>query len=176
MIDIHSHILSGLDDGPVSFAESAELAEIYVEAGFDKVIATPHWVAGTRWMPDKSDICRKVALLNNFLKENQVDIKIFSGMEIAFDGNILQFLDEKVILPLGDKSYLLIEAPFQRFPIGWENLFNSILSRGFKVILGWYLFTCHSMPPNSHWYNPVTSGLLRARLKIFTLASWPFHP
>lgn len=147
MIDIHSHILFGIDDGPASFEESADLAEMYAKAGFKKVVATPHWVPGTRWMPDINDIRKRVDLLNDFLKEKQVDIKIFPGMEIAIDGDIVKYLDKNKIMPLAGKSYLLVETPFQRLPVGWENFFSNIISIGFKIILA-HPERCHQLSDN----------------------------
>ncbi len=135
MIDIHSHILPGIDDGPGSFEESVEMAAMYAKVGFQKVIATPHWIAGTPWMPDKNDVSVKVELLNDLLREKQVDITILAGMEIAMDGDILKFLDKNEILPLAGESYLMIEVPFQRLPVGWENLLSNIISKGFRIIL-----------------------------------------
>ena len=44
MIDLHSHILPGLDDGPEKIEESLDMAAQYAAAGFWRVAATPHWV------------------------------------------------------------------------------------------------------------------------------------
>jgi protein-tyrosine phosphatase len=46
MIDLHCHILPGLDDGPDTLDESAAMGRIYADAGYDRVVATPHCMPG----------------------------------------------------------------------------------------------------------------------------------
>ena len=52
-IDIHTHILPGLDDGPQDTAGSIALARCYAKVGITTVFATPHFLPGTAWAPEK---------------------------------------------------------------------------------------------------------------------------
>jgi hypothetical protein len=61
MIDLHCHILHGLDDGPETAAESMQMARTFERAGYRRVAATPHMVAGTAWMPSTDRINAQVA-------------------------------------------------------------------------------------------------------------------
>ncbi len=67
MIDLHSHILPGLDDGCESVAQAVEMSRIYAEEGFHTVVATPHYLRGTSWCPDPRTISQGVDEINRAL-------------------------------------------------------------------------------------------------------------
>ena len=135
MIDLHSHILPGVDDGASDWQESLLLARAYAEAGFRLVVATPHYMPVARDQPSPQQIVQYVAELNSRLKRARIDLNVFAGMEIAMDACIPTMLDKGLILPLGESNYLLIEPPFDRVPLGWEKLFFDIQQRGNRVII-----------------------------------------
>jgi protein-tyrosine phosphatase len=135
MIDLHSHILPGIDDGPITLEKSLELADLYQRAGFTTIVATPHWVPGTTWTPSIEDIYQRRSLLQDSCNSKNIEIKICVGMEIALDVNLGDLLLKKRLLTLAGSPYLLIESPFQRFPIGWDQMFFSIMANGYRIIL-----------------------------------------
>ena len=135
MIDLHSHLLPGIDDGSKSLQESLKMARIYEKAGYGQVVATPHWIPGTSWMPTPGEIRVQVAALNQRIKDQGINLSVLPGMEIALDPKIPPLLDEEKLQPLGQTSYVLIETPFQIFPLGWEQIFFAIESRGYTVLL-----------------------------------------
>ena len=137
MIDLHCHLLPGIDDGPKTIDESLKLARIFVSAGYSHVVTTPHWIFGTSWMPAPEIIREKVLKLNQRMKADGIGLIAFPGMEIALDHEIPELLDRGGIIGLGGrpKSYLLIEPPFLRLPLGWEEIFFGVLSRGYKVLV-----------------------------------------
>ena len=135
MIDLHSHLLPGIDDGSKSLQESLKMARIYEKAGYGQVVATPHWIPGTSWMPTPGEIRVQVAALNQRIKDEGINLSVVPGMEIALDPQIPPLLDEEKLQPLGETSYVLIETPYQMFPLGWEKVFFAIASRGYTVLL-----------------------------------------
>jgi protein-tyrosine phosphatase len=135
MIDLHCHILPGIDDGPRTLDESLELARIFERVGYSQVVATPHAVPGTTWMPEPEKIRIGLDQLNQAIAENGLNLKVLPGMEIALDPTIADLLDQDKVLPLAGTSYVLIEPPFQQFPLGWEQAIFDVLSRGFAVLL-----------------------------------------
>lgn len=135
MIDLHSHILNGIDDGPAEIEESLALARRYVEAGFSRVVATPHWIMGTAWMMKIEDIRSRVESFNDVLQGEGIAIQVFSGMEIAMDEEIPAMLSQGRLLTLADAGYLLVETPFQRLPSNWEQLFYNIIAKGYRILL-----------------------------------------
>ncbi len=135
MIDLHCHILPGIDDGPKTLKESLVMARIFEQAGYSHVVATPHAVPGTTWMPKPEEIRSQLTELNQAIAKNGIKLKVLPGMEIALDPNISDLLDQGQVLTIAGTSYVLIEPPFQRLPLGWEQAFFDVLSKGLKVLL-----------------------------------------
>ena len=135
MIDLHSHILPGIDDGPASMEQSLEMAGLYAAAGFETVVATPHFIPGSSWMPDVRVIREKTAALNQAMEDRGIDLAVLAGMEVGLDNSVPALLQKEALLTLGEGAYVLLEAPFQRFPVGWEQIIFQVMSAGFKVLL-----------------------------------------
>lgn len=115
MIDIHSHILSGLDDGAESMADSISMARAAVNDGTSEVIATPHHRNG-RYDNEAFTVNRAVEELNLQLQEQQISLKIWPGLEIRVYKNIIQDLQQGTTLSLHQSRYTLIEFPSNRIP------------------------------------------------------------
>ena len=92
MIDLHCHILPGIDDGPKTLKESLGMARIFEQAGYSHVVATPHAVPGTTWMPGPEEIRDGLNDLNHAIAQNGIKLKVMPGMEIALDPNIADLL------------------------------------------------------------------------------------
>ena len=135
MIDLHCHILPGVDDGPKNLNESLEMVRIFIKAGYRQVVATPHQVPGTSWMPSIEDIRNKLVDLNRAIKAEGLEFDVLPGMEIAFDPLIPDLLAKGQLLTLDETSYVLIETPFQQLPLGWEQVVFEILSKGYFILM-----------------------------------------
>lgn len=135
MIDLHCHILPNIDDGPKSIDQSLEMARVFEQAGYQQVVATPHAVPGTSWMPSPATIRERVAQLNQALRDEGIQLTVLLGMEIALDPQIPDLLKAGRIQSLADTSYVLIEPPFQRLPLGWEQVFFDLTSKGYTPLL-----------------------------------------
>ena len=135
MIDLHCHILPGVDDGPKNLDESLEMVRIFIKAGYRQVVATPHQVPGTTWMLSLEEIRNKLAELNHAIKIENIALDVLPGMEIAFDPLIPELLEKGQLLTLGNTSYVLIETPFQLLPLGWEQMIFAILSKGYFILM-----------------------------------------
>jgi protein-tyrosine phosphatase len=135
MIDLHSHILPGIDDGAESLAQSVALARIYIGAGFRQVVATPHHVPGSRLEPSPQAVELHVLTLNQVLGDQGLGLTVLPGMEIALDPIILPLLDAGRLLTLAGSRTLLVETPFQQLPVSWERIIQAIVSRGYRVLM-----------------------------------------
>jgi protein-tyrosine phosphatase len=135
LIDVHSHILFGIDDGPETLEESLLLAKIYVKSGFRTVVATPHCIPGTWWMPETEQVIKKAERVSSHLRNSGILLGIRTGMEIAMDPLVPQLLAEGRVLTISNGPYVLLECPFQRFPLGWEDILRDIARMGYKVLL-----------------------------------------
>lgn len=106
MIDIHSHILYGIDDGARTKEESIELLKKQKELGFTDIILTPHYIENTKY---EASIKKKQELIKELEKET--DINIYIGNEVYFSDKTMELLKEKKISTLNNSKYLLIELP-----------------------------------------------------------------
>jgi protein-tyrosine phosphatase len=135
MIDIHSHILFGVDDGAVDLDDALALAKIYAAAGYRQVVATPH--ARMDSLPSNTfgeTIRGCVDQLNNYLDTCFVPLEILPGMEVGLDPLLPQMVAQGVILTLADSKYLLVETPFWQLPLNWWDVIFLLAARGTTVI------------------------------------------
>lgn len=134
MIDIHSHILPGVDDGSENMAESLEMARMYIENGFKKVIATPHYIEGeVNSGKDKNK--RVLEELKEELLSNNLDLEVYLGNEIYTTMNMMDFLENKKAASLNDSKYILIEFPMYDIPLYIDNLIYEIQLGGYVPII-----------------------------------------
>ena len=134
MIDLHSHILPGLDDGAVDLEMSLALARRYIQTGFHCVVATPHAVAGETPAGFAQTVRQATEQLNDALQHRAVALEVLSGMEVTLDPRLPELLAEGAVLTLAAKNHLLVETPFGRLPLGWPKLVFELGSRGVTVL------------------------------------------
>jgi protein-tyrosine phosphatase len=134
-IDIHTHILPGLDDGPKNLEESAALARCYTDMGITQVIATSHYIPGTAWAASSQLILEKIAELQVYLQRNSIPLAIFPGMEIAYHKKLQEHLETQTFLPLGTSGYYLLEPSFTDSAETLFHCLDQLLEQGWKIIL-----------------------------------------
>lgn len=135
MIDIHSHILPGLDDGSPDLATSLKMAEIAASEGIKKMVATPHFIPKEKEQ-ERGKVLEKIRELNCVLKEKGIDLEVYPGEEVFLSPEIPELLDEGKIITLFDGGkYLLVELPMMSIPPYALNIIHSIHLRGVTVIL-----------------------------------------
>ena len=88
MIDIHNHLLPGIDDGSKSIDESIKVLKKLKEIGFDTIILTPHFISHSKYNSNKENNLKLLEELKEELKNNDIDIKLYLGNEIYYDENI----------------------------------------------------------------------------------------
>ena len=135
MIDLHAHMLPGLDDGPAKLEESLEMAAVYEAAGFSRVAMTPHWVLGSAWQPSREKVLKWVAGFRRALVKCGVALEVVPGMEIAMTMGISELIATEQVLPLNGGPYVLVEPPFQQLPVGWEQILFEISASGYRVLI-----------------------------------------
>jgi protein-tyrosine phosphatase len=133
MIDLHSHVLPGIDDGPATIAGSIELARAAERAGIRTLVATPH--VSWRYGNDSEVIARGVAELSERLVEESLEIELLAGAEIAMTrvGDIAR--DELDRLSLGDGGWLLVEPPFTPAASGLDSIVLELQRHGHRILL-----------------------------------------
>jgi protein-tyrosine phosphatase len=125
MIDIHCHILPGVDDGPKDLEQSLRMAKVAVAEGVTTILATPHF--NSKYGNEKLVILEKVKELNDALKQNSIPLKILPGQEPRIYGEILEDYQLGKILTLNNTGkYLFIELPSNHVPRYTERLVYDI--------------------------------------------------
>ncbi len=133
MIDLHSHVLPGIDDGPATLDGSVAIARAAVAAGIETLLATPH--VSSRYPNDAETIARGVAEVSARLLEEQIPLEIRPGAEIAMTHLAEMDVDELERLGLGGGPWLLVEPPFTALATGLDAIVAGLLRGGHRVLL-----------------------------------------
>jgi protein-tyrosine phosphatase len=135
MIDIHSHILSGFDDGADSIEVSLEMARRSREDGITRLVATPH-VLEEGFSELKKKVGDGVATLRDALAKESIQIDILPGAELNISSALLPQPEEVRELTLGFLGkYVLLELPLQEMPRYTHELVFKLLLKGLIPIL-----------------------------------------
>ena len=134
IIDIHAHVLPGLDDGPHTLDESLQMCALYVRQGVTTVVATPH-VGHSRFDVTSHAVRRSTEALADACRERMPQLEILPGADVRLQPMLLDMLDAGELLTLGDTGrYLLLELPPQAVP-RIENLVADLAERGVTPII-----------------------------------------
>ncbi len=133
MIDLHCHVLPGIDDGPPTTAGSLALARAAATAGARTLVATPHVSWG--YPNDADTIARLVKEINARLADEAIALEVRPGAEIA----ITRVLDieppELSRLGLGGGPWLLIEPPFAGVTTSLTEIVTDLQRQGHRIVL-----------------------------------------
>jgi protein-tyrosine phosphatase len=134
IIDVHSHILPGLDDGPKDLDESLRMCRLYVAEGVTTVVATPH-VCDRRFHVTPEAVRAGALLLSEACRYHGLDLEILPGSDVRLEPELPDSVDEEEVLTLGDNErYLLLELPLQTAP-PIEGIMEDLAARGITPIL-----------------------------------------
>lgn len=134
-IDIHSHILPDIDDGPETVTQSLELLECAVKNGIDRIIATPHFYASIHSLEQHTAKAKERFLkLDSLIKEKELPLSIFLGYEVRyFDG--ISRIDSLDRLCINKTKVILLELGSIPYT---DNVIDEIMNLnyyGYTVIL-----------------------------------------
>ena len=160
MIDLHLHLLPGLDDGAKTIEESIRMCRISYRDGVRTIVATPHTLNGL-YINDRETILTKVRELNEVISQqlsvnqtnernqtnqrnqknqtdqiNQIDLKILPGADVHLSEKTLPYLDQGKMMTVSDgKKYLFLEFPSQMIPYQAEEIMFRLMARGITPII-----------------------------------------
>ena len=133
-MDIHSHVLPGIDDGAKDMDTSIALLLKMASYGIKNFITTPH-VLGSVYPNSSEVIKQKLAAVKKELEKREIKgISIQAAAEYMLDGEFSALLDQKDILVLKD-NYILVEMSYFSAPINLYELIFKIQLKGYKPIL-----------------------------------------
>lgn len=134
MIDLHSHILPGIDDGAKTMDDSLAMARIAVDNGTVVIAATPHVIEG-RWLPEWSTIQKLCRELSLELKRENIALTVVPGAEVALNMDILDLIKGPGPYCINGGKYMLVELPATHIPQYTEEFFFTLQARGISPIL-----------------------------------------
>jgi protein-tyrosine phosphatase len=133
IVDMHSHVLPGIDDGAQTPEESIVLIKKMMELGIKKIIATPH-VMIDYYRNDNESIGNALTILKEELKNQNIDIDISAAAEHYFDEGFEKRIDDRTVFTMGD-NYVLFEISFISEPPNLIPIIQKMLDVGYKPIL-----------------------------------------
>lgn len=136
MIDIHAHILPGMDDGAEDLQDALEMAKIAVENGITTMVATPHCnIPGVydnyldrKFVDTYKRVCSE-------LEAHEIPLKLLPGMEVFATPDLPELLKSRRIITLNGSKYLLVEFPFEEDLSYVESILAGILSAGLYPVI-----------------------------------------
>lgn len=135
MIDIHSHLLFGVDDGSRTLEESVHVIKKLSEVGYTDIILTPHYINDSTYVSTREENLDVLKRLKVGLIRNNVNVNLYLGNEIYIDSEIANLLKNNIISSLNDTKYLLIELPMSSENEIYYDVFLDLINMGYKVIL-----------------------------------------
>jgi protein-tyrosine phosphatase len=134
MIDLHSHILHGIDDGASDLKVALEMARIAADDGVEVMACTPHFLPGV-YEPAVHVVMSRVAELNDRLMDEGIGLVVVSGCEAHVRADMVERLQSAQILTIHSGRYVLCEAPPDVLPPHMDRLFMNIMAAGYIPIL-----------------------------------------
>lgn len=135
MIDIHCHILPGMDDGPESNLQFLEMAREAVKSGVTSVLATPHHLNG-RYENSKEKILEQVKKSNEYLKQKDIPLTVYPGQEIRMHRELFNAIKNDEILTINNMGkYLLIEFRSIEVPTYSNEMIYELSLKGITSII-----------------------------------------
>jgi protein-tyrosine phosphatase len=133
MIDLHCHLLPGIDDGPDTMADALGMARDEVDAGIRTAVATPH--VDQRWGVTTRSIGPAVDELRAALAADNIALEVVSGAEVSIGRWMRLDPTERAEAALGDGPYVLVEMPHFQGVTGFDRALRTRLSTGERLIL-----------------------------------------
>lgn len=133
-VDIHNHLLPGIDDGAANVEESISLVKRFREIGINKFISTPH-IMNDYYPNTPSTINAALKELRNSLKEEGIhDIEIHAAAEYMMDHSFMNHIESGDLLTL-NSNQVLVEMSYFQAPINLNEILFQLQANGFKPVL-----------------------------------------
>lgn len=135
LVDIHAHLLPGIDDGSPDMETSLQLARDAVRDGITHALMTPHHLNG-RYNNHKEDVIKLTEQFQEQLNQAGINLTVFPSQEVRLNSEIPVALDHDDILFCDeDGSYMLLEMPSEDVPLYAKDMIFQLLSRGITPII-----------------------------------------
>lgn len=134
MIDLHAHVLPGIDDGPGSLEEALALLRVMQNQGVATVVAAAHALDG-RYNATRDAVLRATEQVNQGVAAAGMTIQVLPGMELYLGFDLLRAVKTGQVLGLNATQHLVVELPAREFPIYTERALFELMIAGYRPIL-----------------------------------------
>jgi protein-tyrosine phosphatase len=137
MIDIHCHMLPGIDDGPEQLDESLDMARMAVASGITEAVLTPHIHAG-RYENTRASVQEATRRFQQCLQEHDIPLRLHMAGEIRIGPELMGMVEAQQVPWLGSLDgyrLILLELPHSHIPVGTDKLINWCLERRIRPVI-----------------------------------------
>ncbi|MBE0619350.1 MAG: capsular biosynthesis protein [Burkholderiales bacterium] len=137
MIDLHCHLLPGIDDGPETMEEALALAAHAVRSGIVRAVVTPHVHVG-RYDNELVSIAADLARFRLELERRNIPLELGLGGEVRLGEEIISMVMEERIPYLGERDgyrIMLLELPHSHVPVGSDKFVAWLLKRNIRPMI-----------------------------------------
>ncbi|KPG70211.1 tyrosine-protein phosphatase [Enterococcus sp. RIT-PI-f] len=135
MIDLHCHILPGIDDGAEDLTASIAMAEKAISQGITHILCTPHHNNG-KYSNPKASVISLVSSLQEELDQRHLPLTLLEGQEVRITGGLIEDIRRNEILFTDlEDTYILIEFPTMEVPTYAERTFFELKSLGMTPVI-----------------------------------------
>lgn len=135
MIDIHCHVLPGVDDGVQTLAEAVQMLKNAELEGMTDVILTPHYMKNGPFHKLREEQKIRFDFFKNFIQQEGLAIQLHLGNELYIHPQLSDLLENGKISTLADSDYVLIEFPFEQYKSDYDDILYDLRVMGYKVII-----------------------------------------
>ncbi|WP_129749374.1 CpsB/CapC family capsule biosynthesis tyrosine phosphatase [Flavobacterium beibuense] len=132
-VDIHSHLLPGIDDGAKDENDTLQLIDSLQGYGFSQFTATPHILPGV-WNNTREGILKKEKSTLSFLKDNNISFPFKAAAEHLMDDTFVELFKSEQLLTLKE-NYVLVEMSYINPPINLYDILFELQVAGYKPVL-----------------------------------------
>ncbi len=134
-VELHSHLIHGVDDGVQTLEESLETLKVLAAMGYSKVITTPH-IMSDFYKNGPHNLVPKLQELQNYVKEQNLNIELEVAAEYMIDDAIEDKIKNNEILSFGGaKKYVLVEMPFLEEARNFKSVIFELQIQGYSPVL-----------------------------------------
>lgn len=134
MIDLHCHILPGVDDGSKEFEQSIKIAKEAEAAGFSKIYCTPHYMI-SNYTSSKEENKKILEELQQKINDNNINIQLKLANEIYINENVVDLINKNIVSKFENTDYILLELPMQRELKYLNEILDDIQDYNINIVL-----------------------------------------
>lgn len=135
MVDVHCHILPGVDDGAENLEDALEMARIAAECGVTDLAATPHFRGNGQDLKALERFYHRFQMLEDRLKKERIPLRLYMGAEILCTHDTIYLARDGVLPTISDTDYVLCEFFFD-VPFDYmDEILDAIAEEGYRPVI-----------------------------------------